>query len=240
MAETQQREVNLLGNTVEYEVRHSSNATEPRIDVDIHGVTVILPDSDEIQPTELLKENAAWVINRQRTYEDHRKRIPNRVFEAGEQFPYLGEERTLAIEPRSKHTVTEDSIRLRQSAVEQSSVKRVLKNFYRNRARLYFADSVDDYACRMGVGYEKLEIRNQRTRWGSCSTGGTLSLNWRLIMAPSGVIDYIVVHELAHLSEQNHSEGFWQMVREQVPDYKEKSEWLDENSTKLIFTEDDL
>lgn len=92
----------------------------------------------------------------------------------------------------------------------------------------------------MGVDYEKLEIRNQRTRWGSCSTGGTLSLNWRLIMAPSGVIDYIVVHELAHLSEQNHGEEFWQTVKEQVPDYEEKSEWLDENSTKLIFTDDDL
>lgn len=142
MAETQQREINLLGNTVEYKVRRSSDATEPRIDVDIHGVTVILPDSDEAQPTELLRENAAWVIDKQRAYEDHRERIPNRVFEAGERFSYLGEERTLVIEPRSKHAVTEDSIRLRQSAVEQSSVKRVLENFYRNRARSYFADKV--------------------------------------------------------------------------------------------------
>lgn len=109
----------------------------------------------------------------------------------------------------------------------------MLENLYRSRAR-------DQYAERMGVGYKSLELRNQRTRWGSCSTGGTISLNWRLVMAPPEIVDYLVVHELTHLTEQHHGREFWQLIGEYVTDYKTKAEWLEENSMKLIFSEDDL
>jgi len=240
MAKAQRQEIDLLGNTVEYEVQHSSDASEPRIDVDIHGVTVVVPEGEEVQPTELLKENAAWVIDKQRNYDTYRDQVPDRSFEAGESFPFLGEDRELVIEARQKHGVDEDSIRLRKSAVEQSSIKQVLENFYRSRARDYLTKRTDHYAEQMGVEYEKLELRNQRTRWGSCSTGGTISLNWRLIMAPLDVVDYLVVHELAHLTEQNHGRDFWRLVGEYVPEYKEKAEWLEQNSARLIFSEEDL
>jgi len=240
MAKAQRQEIDLLGNTVEYEVQHSSEATEPRIDVDIHGVTVVVPEGEKVQPTELLKENAAWVIDKQRNYDTYRDQVPDRAFEAGEPFPFLGKDRELVIEPRQKHGVDEDSIRLRKSAVEQSSIKQVLENFYRSRAREYLTERTDHYAEQMGVEYEKLELRNQRTRWGSCSTGGTISLNWRLIMAPADVVDYLVVHELAHLTEQNHGRDFWRLVGEYVPEYKEKAEWLEQNSAKLIFSEEDV
>lgn len=240
MPETLRRDIDLLGNTVEYQVRQSADATEPRIDVDIHGVTVVLPEGDDTLPEELLRENAAWVLDKVRDYDRHREQVPDRVFEAGERFLYLGDERELVIEPRQAHTVDEETIRLRQSAVDQSSVERVLENFYRARARSHFTERVEHYAQQMGVPYKELELRNQRTRWGSCSTGGTLSLNWRLIMAPPGVIDYIIVHELAHLTEQNHGPEFWETVAEHVPDYQAKAEWLTENSSRLIFTEADL
>lgn len=92
----------------------------------------------------------------------------------------------------------------------------------------------------MGVKYERIEIRNQRTKWGSCSTTGTLGLNWRLMMAPPEVVDYVVVHELAHLEVQSHSDEFWRLVGEHMPDYESRANWLNENSTKLVFTEDDL
>lgn len=240
MAKSQRRKIDLLGNTVEYDVRRSSDATKPRIDVDIHGVTVVIPESEAVQPAELLKENAAWVVDKQRTYDAYRAQVPDRTFEAGERFPYLGDEYELVIEPRSNHTVAEGSIRLRQSSVEQSSVERVLENFYRKRARQRFTDRADYYANEMGVEYERIEIRNQRTKWGSCSTTGTLGLNWRLMMAPPEVIDYVVVHELAHLEVQSHSDEFWRLVGEHMPDYGSRTNWLNENSTKLVFTEDDL
>jgi predicted metal-dependent hydrolase len=240
MSEVGLREVELLGESVEYELRRSTDASEPRIDVDIHGVTVVLPECADNQPAELLKENASWVLEKWRAYQRYREEAPERAFEAGEMFPYLGESHELVVEPRQSHTVSNRTIRLRQSAVEQSSIKQVLQNFYRSRARQHFADRADQYASRMGVEYEQIEVRNQRTKWGSCSTSGTLGLNWRLMMASPEVIDYIVVHELAHLRESNHTQAFWDFVAEYDPDYVEHAKWLDQNSTQLIFSKADL
>lgn len=240
MSEAGLREIELLGETIEYELRRSTEASEPRIDVDIHGVTVVLPESGESLPAELLKENASWVLEKRRMYQEYREEAPERTFEAGETFPYLGDPHKLVVEPRQSHAVSDQTIRLRGSAVEQSSVKQVLRNFYRNRARQYFADRADQYASQMGLEYKQIEIRNQRTKWGSCSTSGTLGLNWRLMMASPEVIDYIVVHELAHLRESNHTQAFWDFVAEYDSDYVEHAKWLDQNSTQLIFSEDDL
>jgi predicted metal-dependent hydrolase len=92
----------------------------------------------------------------------------------------------------------------------------------------------------MDVEYKQLELRNQRTLWGSCSTTGTLSLNWRMVMAPPDIVDYVVIHELAHLIEADHNREFWRIVGEHDPDYKRHADWLDANSTKLIFSEADL
>lgn len=92
----------------------------------------------------------------------------------------------------------------------------------------------------MDIEYEKIEIRNQRTKWGSCSTTGTLGLNWRLMLAPPEIVDYVVIHELAHLREANHSQAFWSLVSEFDPDYKRHADWLEENSTQLIFSHSDL
>ncbi|MGQ3327657.1 M48 family metallopeptidase [Halorubrum sp. FL23] len=240
MAKSQSQTIDLPGNDVEFEVRNSSEATKARIDVDIHGVTVVVPDFAEIQPTEVLRENAAWVIEKQRGFEEYRENIPDRTFEAGETFPLLGTERELIIEPSQSHTITDTSIRLRKSTVEQSTVKQVLENTYRRKAREHFSERADLYAERMGIEYEKIEIRNQRTKWGSCSTTGTISLNWRLMMAPPDVVDYIVVHELAHLREPNHSSEFWSLVAEYDPEYEAHSDWLTEHSSRLIFSEEDL
>jgi predicted metal-dependent hydrolase len=234
------RTIDLLGNDVEFGVRQSSEATKPRIDVDIHGVTVIIPNSVDVQPAEVLRENAAWVVDKQRDFERYREKIPDRTFEAGETFPLLGTERELAIEPARSHSVTETSIQLRKSTVEQSTVKQVLENVYRRQARDHFSGRADHYAEEMGVEYGKIQIRNQRTKWGSCSTTGTISLNWRLVMAPPEVIDYVVVHELAHLEEANHDDRFWSIVAEYDPEYEGHAQWLEEHSTELTFSKEDL
>lgn len=240
MAKSRQQEIDLLGNRLNYEVQHSSDATEPRIDVDIHGVTVVVPQDETVQPPELLKENAAWVVDKHRNYDTYREQVPDRSFVAGESFPFLGQDHEVVIERREKHEVDDESIRLQKSAVKQSSLKQALEELYRTRAREYLTKRIDKYAQQMSVTYENLELRNQRTRWGSCSTGGTISLNWRLIMAPADIIDYLVVHELAHLTEQNHGPEFWELIETHIPDSREKATWLEENSVRLIFTQDDL
>lgn len=239
MAKSQQS-AELLGQTVEYDVRRSSEATEPRIDVDIHGVKVVVPDSTDVQPRELLKENAVWIIDKKREYDKYREQIPDREFAPGETFPYLGDQLKIVVEQRSSSEVVDSEFRLAEHHVEQTSIQRALETLYRREARNHLEARADHFAEQMGVEYDKIEIRNQRTKWGSCSTTGTLGLNWRLMMAPPQVVDYIIIHELAHLRESNHGSEFWSLVAEFDPEYEAHAEWLSENSSRLIFTEADL
>jgi predicted metal-dependent hydrolase len=240
MSKTLWGEANLLGHQIKYEVRRSSEATKPRIDVDIHGTTVVIPDGDYLDPEELLKDNAAWLIEKKQKFDTYRDQIPDREYEEGETFPYLGEEYEVVIERRSSSQIEDETFRLARHHVEKTSVERALASLYRRKARERFEKRADQYAAEMDVQYEQIEIRRQRTRWGSCSSSGTLGLNWRLMLAPPEIVDYIIVHELAHLLEANHSDSFWSLVAEHDPEYEAHSQWLEENSTQLIFSEDDL
>lgn len=240
MPETTAYKTELLGEAVSYDVRQSDDATQPRIDVDIQGVTVVLPQSSAEEPEALLAENAAWVIEKKHKYDTYREQVPERRFEPGATFPYLGEPHEVVVEQRQSSDVADSRLKLAEHHVEQTSVKRSLETLYRRKSRERFEDRADHYAAEMGVEYEKIEVRNQRTKWGSCSTTGTLGLNWRLMMAPPDVIDYVVIHELAHLREPNHTREFWRLVGEYEPEYAEHADWLDENSARLIFSDEDL
>jgi len=232
--------IDLDGTTVPYAVRHSADATRARIDVDVHGVTVVVPEGARLDPAAFLREKAAWVLEKRREFARYRERVPDRTFEPGESFPLLGRERELVVEPARENRLTEATIRLRQSAVEQSSVKRALENFYRAFARERFTERAEQYAPQMGVEYDQIEIRNQKTKWGSCSSTGTLGLNWRLTMAPPEISEYVVVHELTHLREMNHGEAFWAIVKAFDPEYKDHRAWLRKHSAELVFSEEDL
>jgi len=91
-----------------------------------------------------------------------------------------------------------------------------------------------DFASRMGVRYERITIRCQRTRWGSCSGKGNINYNCLLMLAPPFVRDYVVVHELCHRRELNHSAAFWHLVEASLPDYRKGKAWLKENGTALM------
>ena len=93
---------------------------------------------------------------------------------------------------------------------------------------------IPKYSLSMGVNPNRITIRNQRTRWGSCSSKGNLNFNCLLSLVPERVMEYVVVHELAHLIEMNHSKRFWKIVEEIIPDYKEQKRWLKENGDGLI------
>jgi len=230
----------VFDETIDYEVRRSDEATQPRIDVDINGVTVVLPTESEINPHELADDNARWILKKLRKYEDYREQAPSRVFEPGNKFPYRGDDLRIEIKEVGEPHVTVDSFVLPVEKVDDASVQDTLEALYRDQARSWFRSRIDHYANEMGVDPGKLELRNQRTRWASCSAQRTLSFNWRLVMAPDEIIDHVVVHELAHLREKNHTRRFWNIVKQFDPKYKTHAEWLRENSSRLIFTEDDL
>ena len=103
-----------------------------------------------------------------------------------------------------------------------------------DKALQHIPKRVSYYAKQIGVTYEKITIRNQKTRWGSCSSKGNLNFNCLLMLTPPEVIDYVVVHELCHRKEMNHSKAFWAEVEKILSDYKEQIKWLKENGGQII------
>ncbi|MBI5200923.1 MAG: M48 family metallopeptidase [Elusimicrobia bacterium] len=103
----------------------------------------------------------------------------------------------------------------------------------REAARAKIEERLAFWAPRLAVDYGRVSVRDQKTRWASCSSKGDLSFNWRLVFAPQAVMDYVVIHELAHRREMNHSRRFWAIVAEHSPDHREHRRWLHENYRAL-------
>lgn len=110
-----------------------------------------------------------------------------------------------------------------------------LEKRYIAAAKDYFPKRVAFFASITGGTFTRITIRDQKTRWGSCSARGTLSFNWRLMLAPPAVLDYVVVHELSHLTHMNHSKAFWSLVESACPDYRTHRKWLKEHGQELIL-----
>ena len=111
-----------------------------------------------------------------------------------------------------------------------------LEKRYRKAAKEYIPGRVAYFHQFTGGSYDKIVIRDQKTRWGSCSSNGTLSFNYRLMLAPPSILDYVVVHELCHLKHMNHSPEFWAAVESVIPDYKMRRKWLKEHGNELTMT----
>jgi predicted metal-dependent hydrolase len=112
--------------------------------------------------------------------------------------------------------------------------ERVSESEARLAARELVTMVLEEEAPALGVSYGRVQIRGQRTRWGSCSARGTLSFNWRLALAPLEVLDYVVVHELCHLREPNHSARFWRLVASRRPDWRRQRDWLAAHGPELL------
>ena len=109
---------------------------------------------------------------------------------------------------------------------EKREMPEAEKKYYRNLAREVLGARTGYYARKMGVTYGRISIREQKTRWGSCSSAGNLNFNWKLVLMPPELLDYVVVHELAHRKEMNHSPRFWTIVEKELPDYCNRREKL--------------
>ena len=129
------------------------------------------------------------------------------------------------------------SIKAQNEQYENLKQKRLTKEDIEelaDQALKIIPERVEHFAKQMGVDYGRITIRNQRTRWGSCSSSGNLNFNCLLMLTPSDVIDYVVVHELCHIKEMNHSESFWNEVEKVLPGYKEAIKWLKDEGGRVM------
>lgn len=115
----------------------------------------------------------------------------------------------------------------------EEKIEDALKKLYTAMAKEIVPERVRYLSVKMGISYNNIRIKDVKTRWGSCSQKGNLSFNWRIVMAPSWIMDYVIVHELCHIIVMNHSKCFWDMVMLYTPRYEEARRWLDENGFML-------
>ncbi|MCX6086661.1 MAG: SprT family zinc-dependent metalloprotease [Caldiserica bacterium] len=184
----------------------------------------------------LLWEKAGWIEDKLAKAHSHVSLLPRHNFLTGERFPYLGREWPFVVLAFQKTPLTFDEktgFSLDMATFDRGEV--VFEEWYRTRARELLDECVHHYAPLVGVSVPRLRITGAEWRWGSCSTSGTVSFAWRLIMAPMDVIDYVVVHELAHRREMNHSAKFWAVVASVLPDYDKRRRWLKDHGGILTI-----
>lgn len=153
-------------------------------------------------------------------------------FVDGEQFLYLGKYYHLTV-VQSDLRKLEFKNEFIAYAQNSTVVKNLLFEWYQQKAIEILVPRIKHYAEHIGVKRKKINITSAKYSWGSCTPAGTLNFNWRIIKAPSDVIDYIVVHELSHLRERNHSPEFWNIVAVQLPNYEESKQWLKLNGQEI-------
>ena len=183
---------------------------------------------------EFVHQKRDWINKVQSRARKQAERCCPKQFIEGEKFFYLGNEYGLHIaEDMHGKLLFEDRFIL--SAVYLPKARRLFECWYREQAFSIFTQRCQWFARPMGVHYQSIKLSRAKHRWGSCHPKGNLCFNWRLIMAPQEIIDYVVVHELAHLRESNHSSRFWALVEKTYPDYRAARKWLKENQFQLHF-----
>lgn len=166
---------------------------------------------------------------------EHRKQNVKQ-FAEGETFLYLGKEYALKFHS-DEEIILREALCFPISYLSQglSQAKKYLIIWYQNQALAYISERAAFYAKITGWHYQSLKISKARTRWGSCHPRGSVSFSWRLILAPIEIIDYVIVHELAHLINHDHSFRFWNRVESILPDYKFRRKWLKEKGDSLTI-----
>ncbi len=226
-------------SSVPYSVRRSDRARRARIQVSAEGVEVVVPrrlPMSEVEP--FVEDKRPWIERTLRRMREAEAERPPPVLEDSGNVPFLGETLTLAVrvEPaRSRPHVARRGGTLHVKVADRgpAALREALERWYRRQAGDEVACRLDAATARAGTPYASLQIRGQRTRWASCSSTGSMSFNWRLLLAPPEILDYVIEHEVVHLSVHDHSEGFWSELKRRVPDYEARERWLKRNGQSL-------
>jgi predicted metal-dependent hydrolase len=215
---------------INYQVRRSERARRVRVTVDpTRGVEVVLPRrAPAREAAAAISELRPWIERRMREVARAREAVAAR----GNTVPYLGQTLETLTDPGRTRVHRRGDMLLVPAGEEREPA---LERWYRRAAKAEIAPRLD-HACRMaGSSYSALTIRGQRTRWASCSRSGAMSFNWRLLLAPEPVLDYVVWHEVCHLHVMDHSPRFWALLGQHWPQYREHAGWLRRHGQTLVL-----
>jgi len=218
-----------MASDLRYTTRRSPRARRVRVSVHPDGaVEVVLPrKAPERAAAEAVAELRGWIEGRQAALAgalEELDRLPGTV-------PFLDETLRLVGEPGRTRAHRRGDLLFVPAEDPGDAIER----WYRRQARAEAAWRLDGACARAGTRYSKLVIRGQRTRWASCSADGTMSFNWRLMLAPAAVLDYVVEHEVCHLEVMDHSPRFWALLEARFPEWKACSRWLKRYGSTLTL-----
>jgi len=215
---------------ISYRIRRSQRARRVRVTVDSAGeVEVVLPRrAAEREAAAAIRELGPWIERRM----EEVARARDAVAARGDFVPYVGQLLRLVGEPGRTRVHRRGSELLVPIGEQRAPA---LERWYRRAARAEIEPRLDRACALAGSSYSALTIRGQRTRWASCSPTGAMSFNWRLLLAPEPVLEYVVWHEVCHLEVMDHSPRFWELLSKRCPDYRDRSRWLRRHGQTLVL-----
>lgn len=219
------------------EVIRTQRVKSVDIRVEEGTVSIIVPDQLPVDRiTKLLKDKDRWI--REKISLQH-EALPTscKQYISGESFSYLGRNYRLKVidGPFAPVKLIEGRLvaALPSSQEQPHMIRNALIRWYRHHAEIKLKAKAQRYSSIVGVIPKSIGVRAFKSRWGSCSPAGQIDFNWKIIMAPNRIVDYVVIHELCHLIQHDHSPLFWKEVERAMPDYAECKEWLKMNAVKL-------
>ena len=220
----EQRNIQLSGKEISYTLKRSGYRRSINLRIDDRGLTVNAPlRASEKWLHSVLQDKADWVVEKLDGWQS--KKAPPIFWAEGARIPFRGEEFILTLTPKLRGAVPQLHGEILHVPVgmeaEVVHIEKAVTQWYRSEALQVFRECVEHFAPLLQVAPREIKLTAARTQWGNCSMHGVVRLNWQLVKMPLHLIDYVVIHELAHLVEMNHSSAFWSVVESAFPDYKQ-------------------
>lgn len=239
-------ELGFGGELIRFAIERTARRKTVSIAVGYDGVRVLAPsDMDDARVVDIVRKRGPWVLRKQAAYRELGGTPINREFVSGETFHYLG--RAYRLQVIADASAVRTRIVARGSAliapvlpealplIRRAAVRSALRHWYRDRAKTHFPERARVLAETLGIPRPSIHVVDQSKRWGSCDACGRIRLNWRLIMAPMPLVDYVIAHEACHVLEHNHSRRFWRSLETIMPDYEARVRELDRLGHKFVL-----
>lgn len=212
---------------IQYQLKKSPRKTTS-IYIERNGsVSVLAPEPYDLNKIEsILEKKRSWIYRNLAEWEDLNRTRVQREFVNGEGFLYLGRNYRLKLVKTQQDPLSLKNgyFNLRKDAVDSGFT--VFRDFYREKGKARLPERVAGFAKQMGLTVKQIRVMELNNRWGSCTANGDLNFHWKVMMLPLTILDYVIVHELAHVKYSNHTTAFWNLVDKVLPDYEERKAWL--------------